>query len=339
MSQVNEQASRDTAPAGSIRFNTDSSKMEIYDGNAWWNIDATSPEEQTGGTRGMVGGAYVSPSPSNAIDFFNLDTTGNGTDFGNLSVARHGPSASSSRTRGIFLGGEEPAVSTVIDFVTIASTGNASDFGDISYNGHYSTSWSNGTRLVKAGGEAPSPAYTINSAEYITIAQTGNAVDFGDLSEKRRRSMAIGSPTRMLICGGYSSPANKDTIDFFTFSTTGNATDFGNLSEAKNTGGGSSNAITGIVTDATDYDKITIATLGNGVDTADLSLTRTSFGSTSSRTRAVFGGGYLPASPNAAQNTLDYQQFTSTGNFIDFGDLSTTLRNTTGLSNGHGGLG
>ncbi len=339
MSQVNEQASRDTAPAGSIRFNTDSSKLEIYDGNAWWNIDSTSPEEQTGGTRGMVGGAYVSPSPSNAIDFFNLDTTGNGTDFGNLSVARHGASASSSRTRGIFLGGEEPAVSTVIDFVTIASTGDATDFGDISYNGHYSTSWSNGTRLIKAGGEAPSPAYTINSAEYITIAQTGNAVDFGDLSEKRRRSMAIGSPTRMLICGGYSSPANKDTIDFFTFSTTGNATDFGNLSEAKNTGGGSSNAITGIVTDATDYDKITIATLGNGVDTADLSLTRTSFGSTSSKTRAVFGGGYLPASPSATQNTLDYQQFTSSGNFIDFGDLSTTLRNTTGLSNGHGGLG
>ena len=132
---------------------------------------------------------------------------------------------------------------------------------------------------------------------------------------------------------------SKDTIDFFTFSTTGNATDFGNLSEAKNTGGGSSNAITGIVTDATDYDKITIATLGNGVDTADLSLTRTSFGSTSSRTRAVFGGGYLPASPNATQNTLDYQQFTSTGNFIDFGDLSTSLRNTAGLSNGHGGLG
>ena len=76
-----------------------------------------------------------------------------------------------------------------------------------------------------------------------------------------------------------------------------------------------------------------------GLSTADLSLTRTAFGSTSSRTRAVFGGGYLPASPNAAQNTLDYQQFTSTGNFIDFGDLSTTLRNTAGLSNGHGGLG
>ena len=338
MSEI-EQASRDRAASGSIRFNTDSSKLEIYNGEQWWEIDATSPEQETGGTRGLVGSDYASPSPNDHIDFMNLSTTGNAADFGNLSVARHGVSASSSRSRGIFLGGETPSVSDVIDFVTIASTGNATDFGNISYNGHYSTSWSNGVRLVKAGGEAPSPAYTINSAEYITIAQTGNAVDFGDLSEKRRRAMAIGSPTRMLICGGYSSPANKDTIDFFTFSTTGNAADFGNLSEAKNTGGGSSNAVTGFVSDDTDYDRITIATLGNGVNTADLSSTRTALASMSTKTRAVFAGGYSPSSPYPEINIIDYQQFASDGNFIDFGDLTTDFRNTAGLSNGHGGLG
>ena len=336
---MREQSALETATSGSIRFNTDSSKLEIYNGEQWWEIDATSPELQTGGTRALIGASYASPAPSNQIDFFNMDSTGNGTDFGNLSVARHGTSSSSSRTRGIFLGGEEPAVSTVIDFVTIASTGNATDFGDIIYNGHYSTSWSNGVRLVKAGGEAPSPAYTINSAEFITIASTGNALDFGDLTEKRRRAMAIGSPTRMLVCGGYSSPASKDTIDFFTFSTQGNATDFGNLSEVKNTGGGSSNAITGFVSDAADFDRVTIATLGNGVSIGDLSSARTSFASMSSKTRAVFAGGYSPSSPYPVTNIIDYQQFTSDANFNDFGDLSTTFRNTSGLSNGHGGLG
>ena len=40
-------------PAGSIRFNTDSSKMEIYNGEKWWEIDSTSPQEQIGGTRGV----------------------------------------------------------------------------------------------------------------------------------------------------------------------------------------------------------------------------------------------------------------------------------------------
>ena len=81
MSQTNEYPSLDTAPAGSIRFNTDSNKMEIYNGEQWWDIDSTSPEEQTGGTRGLYAGGQ---SNSDTIDFVNIDSTGNATDFGNL---------------------------------------------------------------------------------------------------------------------------------------------------------------------------------------------------------------------------------------------------------------
>ena len=327
--------------SGSIRFNTDSSKLEIYNGEQWWEIDTTSPYEQSGGTRGVVGGDYASPSPNDHIDFMNLSTTGNAADFGNLSQSRSSLCASSSRSRGMFLGGDTPSASDRIDFITIASKGDATDFGNCLHNGTYSAAWSNGTRLIKAGGEAPSPAYTINSAEFITIASTGDGVDFGDLHEKRRRAMAIGSPTRMVICGGYSSPANKVTIDFFTFSTQGNAAVFGDLSSARNTGGGCSNAVTGFVTDGGPAtDRITIASLGNTIDTgADLSSTRTALASMSTKTRAVFAGGYSPSSPYPETNIIDYAEFASEGNFIDFGDLSTDFRNTAGLSNGHGGLG
>ena len=38
-------------------------------------------------------------------------------------------------------------------------------------------------------------------------------------------------------------------------------------------------------------------------------------------------------------NNIDYQQFASSSNFVDFGDLTTDFRNCAGLSNGHGGLG
>ena len=48
-----EKPSLDTAKAGAMRFNTDSSQMEIYDGNQWTGILGTSPELQTGGTRGL----------------------------------------------------------------------------------------------------------------------------------------------------------------------------------------------------------------------------------------------------------------------------------------------
>ena len=80
MSQVNEKPSLDTAPAGSIRFNTDSSKMEIYNGEQWWEIDATSPKQQTGGTRGIWGGGEVSGAVD-VIQFANIETTGDTIDF------------------------------------------------------------------------------------------------------------------------------------------------------------------------------------------------------------------------------------------------------------------
>ena len=76
-----EYPSLDKPTAGAIRFNTDSSQLEIYDGNQWTGILATSPEQQTGGTRGLrLGGNTV-----DVIDYFNIDTTGNAIDFGNFN--------------------------------------------------------------------------------------------------------------------------------------------------------------------------------------------------------------------------------------------------------------
>ena len=80
-----EYSSISIAPAGSIRFNTDSSKLEIYNGEAWWEIDATSPEVQTGGTRGLVGGGDQ-PAISNVIQYQNIDSTGDFVDFGDLTA-------------------------------------------------------------------------------------------------------------------------------------------------------------------------------------------------------------------------------------------------------------
>ena len=54
--------------AGATRFNSDSSQLEIYDGNQWTGILSTSPELQTGGTRGVC---FKGNAPSNStnIDF------------------------------------------------------------------------------------------------------------------------------------------------------------------------------------------------------------------------------------------------------------------------------
>ena len=74
--------------SGSIRFNTDSAKMEIYNGEAWWNIDSTSPEEQTGGTRGILYAGATSGGRDNVIQFIQIETTGDAVDFGDLALAK-----------------------------------------------------------------------------------------------------------------------------------------------------------------------------------------------------------------------------------------------------------
>ena len=61
-----ELPSYNQAPAGSIRFNTDSKKLEVYilspvgygttPNGIWMEVDSWSPDLQTGGTRALFGG-------------------------------------------------------------------------------------------------------------------------------------------------------------------------------------------------------------------------------------------------------------------------------------------
>ena len=115
-----------TPPAGSIRFNTDSSKMEIYNGEKWWEIDSTSPTEQTGGTRGLMMGGK-NPSTQDTIDYITIATLGNAADFGDTTGAASKVAAVSNSVRAVMGGGGN----TDMSYVTIATTGNATDYGDL----------------------------------------------------------------------------------------------------------------------------------------------------------------------------------------------------------------
>ena len=59
-------------------------------------------------TRGICSGGYAALSPNAAldtIDYVTIATTGDATDFGNLTVARQAPGGASSETRGITYAG------------------------------------------------------------------------------------------------------------------------------------------------------------------------------------------------------------------------------------------
>ena len=134
---MTEQPPIQPTPVGALRFNTDIAQLEYFNGSQYVNITTDSPNLHTGGTRAvMAGGGFPN---TDVIDFVNIDTTGNATDFGDLTRGLYLVQAVASRTKGLFHGSHQsgdPVRNNQIEFVTIASTGNAADFGDLTEVGH-----------------------------------------------------------------------------------------------------------------------------------------------------------------------------------------------------------
>ena len=124
-------------------------------------------------TRGVFGGGYAG-GHKNEIDYVTISSTGNATDFGDLTVSKYGGRGLSSNTRGVFGAGNDNGSQITMDYITIASTGNATDFGDMT-----------GTSLAPPVSSSIRGVFgaltgASNVMEYITIASAGNSTDFGD---------------------------------------------------------------------------------------------------------------------------------------------------------------
>ena len=71
---------------------------------------------------------------TNVIQYITIQSTGNATDFGDLSIAKQNCAACADATRAVIGGGYnagEGAHQNVMEYVTIQTTGNATDFGDM----------------------------------------------------------------------------------------------------------------------------------------------------------------------------------------------------------------
>ena len=145
-----ENSSLGTPPSGSIRFNTDSSKMEIYNGENWWGIDSISTIST--GARGLIIGGG-SPARDNVVQYIQIETTGNALDFGDLTEVAGRPSAGASTTRVVRGGGYTgSAIVNTIDYASISTTGNFINFGDLTVARNQGGGLSNQVRAVFGGG-------------------------------------------------------------------------------------------------------------------------------------------------------------------------------------------
>tara|TARA_R100001594_G_scaffold15037_3_gene31739 strand:- start:1142 stop:2329 length:1188 start_codon:yes stop_codon:yes gene_type:complete len=356
-------ASRPENPEnGSLRFNTDSAKLEYFRGDSLGWVEVEASHGQLGGGTGsnvgagtralFIGGFVPTTSQDNTIDYVTISTLGDAQDFGDSTIKVFQDATCSSRVRSFAMGGSGPG-GQIKEIATnvFSSLGNATDFGDLSDLNYGNQGISDATRGISYGGEGPSPSAGLNLIEYFTMASTGTVQDFGDLNRLTISSFSAMNSTRGLIIGGRAaSPvaALYNTIDYITIQTTGTVTDFGDLYLAVSQSGHSGSICNGTrgfvvggynhpTSPSTSYNVIqyvTTATLGNSQDFGDTITTRGGPALASSPTRGVMACGFNPS----LTNTIEYVELTSFGNSVDFGTATKARRTVGGASNGHGGL-
>ena len=199
-----EQPPEEPTPVGAFRFNTDTAKLEYYDGNQWINIKTDSPEQNTGGTRGLIVGGRSNGSGVTHMQFVNVDSQGNFSDFGDLSEDKRVPMATASRVEGRIMGGLDSSYSQNVDKIVIATTGNATDANNLTESVYNGAAMASSTRCIRAGGSPGSGE--VVTIDYMTFGNDQNFVDFGDLTDDRQSFGGCGSPTRGIMMGGYDAP-------------------------------------------------------------------------------------------------------------------------------------
>ena len=302
----------------------------------------SGPAVMRGGRgRGVLCGGYY-PTATNIMDFVEIATTGNATDFGDLINHNRLMASLSSSVRGIIGGGYSP--SNVIQYTNISSSGGMNDFGDLFRRTEFGNAGaSNNTRGLFLSGY-----YTLNRIDFITIATLGDSADFGNMSS-RYYGNACSSPTRAVFAGGNdptaASPNNAKNTQFVEIATLGDAQEFGELSEVRRAMFACASSTRGIFAgglnpaDIDTIEFITIATKGNTTDFGNLTEAKHNYGAgTSSQTRGIFGG-TEKYSPQTYNNTIEFITIATTGNASDFGDITQSRGQNGDFSDVHGGIG
>jgi hypothetical protein len=223
----------------------------------------------------FMGGQYYTSAWNyvNTIDYITIATTGNASDFGDLTVGRSGGAAVSDGTYGCCFGGSTGSYVNTIDYVTIASPGNASDFGDLTESPTVCAGSNDATRGLRGGGYTTTGSDVI---DYFTIASPGNATDFGDLTVAGYYLCGFGDGTYGVF--GAFSGSDTNVTNYVTIQTTGNATAGGDLSDTLYARAGSSDGTYGVfaggATTANDIEYVTIATASAASDFGTLATAR-----------------------------------------------------------------
>ena len=169
-----------------------------------------------------------------------------------------------------------------------------------------------------------------------------NTLEFFNGNEWRQFTYNQGQSGRGLFGGGTSPGPSTivDWIETLQISTLGNTQDFGDLTQAREALGAGASSVRGFFaggllsapTNRDEIDYVTIASSGNAIDFGNITDSgRRVYNTVSSSTRAVNLGGYKDSiSQNV--NIMDFIEIATTGDAVDFGDITTKRRAGGGCS-------
>ena len=327
-----------SSPAnGDLWYDSDNDKLYYYVAGEFKQITHSNAVTFTwGGSRGiMAGGQNSSTGRTNTIQYWDMSSASNASDFGDLSAARYQMSGLSNGSRAVFARGSEFSGGAVkvntIEYITTSTTGNATDLGDaLAASGQNGANGAcDGTTGLFAGDDSSSSHY--NRIQKITVATTGNASDYGDLTIGSWYASLTNDATRWVTMTRYNtSTGASNVIDYGTIATDGNATDFGDLTVARYAGGAASDATRALgaggngASNVIDY--VTIQTTGNATDFGDLLNARQGMAGASDGTNAQFFGNWNDT------NEINSVVIQTTANATDHGDLIQTGAEAAGTS-------
>ena len=120
---------------GDFWWDSSNDKLYRYIDGGFKELSTASASNPWSGDRGVFA---AGSGPLNVMEYVNIASAGNSTDFGDLSVARHSICGTSNSTRGVYAGGRNAAGNddNTMDYITFSTTGNATDFGNLDVTRH-----------------------------------------------------------------------------------------------------------------------------------------------------------------------------------------------------------
>ena len=317
------------AYTGTFAYTRDTNELYV------WTGDNPVAPFLWGGDRVVVAGGNIdgSGNATNRMDYYNITSPENASDFGDLLTISRNISAVGNTSRIVFGptdSGSLASTTNVLQYVTPSTLDNASDFGDrtVTYSGCSTTS--DGTYGIFAGGSGVTGGgapYSTDVIDYITIATPSNALDFGDLTS----SVDDGAASGVISNGTYGilSKPQSDFANYITIATPANATLLTMTASTSGNNAVFSDDTYGVIQGGQTIEYFNIGTTITVTDFGDTSEGQSHSSGASNGTYGTINGGYRffsgPPAYNNFYNTIDRVTIATPSSATDFGDLTGVI--------------